>query len=453
MKRLSGQFQIVVLLWVIYFAAATLHLGELKENLRLNRTVRGISCKAGAYAHDGLCCLKCPPGTYVKEHCSGTLEEGTCEACDYDTYTEHENGLTQCLSCTKCPPDQVPTKTCSRTSDTECQCREGTFCLPDHACEVCKKCSKCKEDEFEKKRCTSTSNTICDKKAKVNTTDEQKTVLEGFFGVIIAVCVVLPLLVIAGIAIYVLRRKWPQKLRDAIGRKHASHGKSVPSETGEESFSAMREPEHRPLKQLVGSATSPEDEDTGLGDSLPNTASSSQASLSALPPTLPPAPLPCVVPPTQAQPQPPIACTNGNWSYNSGGACNSSSNSSSLSPNPLIQPLIRIVEHNGIPRLVPTNGDESLRKSFDLFDEVDVLFHKRFFRHIGLGDNDIRSTETVCPDDKMYTLLRMWRERQGMKASINDLIDALLHLDQRLSAENIIAKAVEFGLYKYEEAC
>ncbi|XP_063050978.1 hematopoietic death receptor isoform X5 [Engraulis encrasicolus] len=363
MKRLSGQFQIVVLLWVIYFAAATLHLGELKENLRLNRTVRGISCKAGAYAHDGLCCLKCPPGTYVKEHCSGTLEEGTCEACDYDTYTEHENGLTQCLSCTKCPPDQVPTKTCSRTSDTECQCREGTFCLPDHACEVCKKCSKCKEDEFEKKRCTSTSNTICDKKAKVNTTDEQKTVLEGFFGaVIIAVCVVLPLLVIAGIAIYVLRRKWPQKLRDAIGRKHASHGKSVPSETGEESFSAMREPEHRPLKQLI-------------------------------------------------------------------------------------------VEHNGIPRLVPTNGDESLRKSFDLFDEVDVLFHKRFFRHIGLGDNDIRSTETVCPDDKMYTLLRMWRERQGMKASINDLIDALLHLDQRLSAENIIAKAVEFGLYKYEEAC
>ncbi|KAL2092446.1 hypothetical protein ACEWY4_012244 [Coilia grayii] len=425
MKRVSGQFQIVVLLWLIHFTAATLRLGELKESLRRNRTVRGISCKAGTYAHDGLCCVKCPAGTYVKEHCSGTLEEGTCEECDYDTYTEYENDLTKCFSCFKCPPGQVATKLCSRTSDTVCQCKEGTFCLPDHACEVCKKCSKCKEDEFEKKRCTSTSNTTCEKKAKVNTT------------VVIVICVLLPLLVLGGIAFY-LRRKWTQKLRDAFGWKHPQQSNSVENERGTvDSLAAMKEPENRPLKQLVGSG-SPEDEDTGLGDSLPNTASSSQASLSALPPA----------------PQPPLSCSNGNGNGNGSSSGNSSSNSSSAPTNPLTQPLLRTVEYTpGIPRLIPTNGDESLRKSFDLFDEVDVLFHKRFFRHIGLTDNDIRSVESLCPDDKMYTLLRMWRERQGMKASINDLIDALLHLDQRLSAENIIAKAVEIGLYKCEEAC
>lgn len=98
-------------------------------------------------------------------------------------------------------------------------------------------------------------------------------------------------------------------------------------------------------------------------------------------------------------------------------------------------------------------GEESLRKSFDLFEEVDVTFHKRFFRHVGLTDNDIRSVEISQPDDKMYGLLRLWMEREGMKASINDLIDALLYLDQRFSAENIIDKAVERGLYEYEETC
>ena len=51
----------------------------------------------------------------------------------------------------------------------------------------------------------------------------------------------------------------------------------------------------------------------------------------------------------------------------------------------------------------------------------------------------------------MYALLRMWMERKGMKACLNDLIDALLYLDQRLSAENIIAQAVESGLYTCEE--
>lgn len=98
-------------------------------------------------------------------------------------------------------------------------------------------------------------------------------------------------------------------------------------------------------------------------------------------------------------------------------------------------------------------GEESLRKSFDLFEEVDVTYHKRFFRHLGLTDNDIRSVEMSQPDDKIYGLLRTWMEREGMKASINDLIEALLYLDQRFSAENIIDRAVERGLYKLKEAC
>ncbi|XP_076126186.1 hematopoietic death receptor isoform X2 [Alosa pseudoharengus] len=345
MKRVSGQ--IVILLWLIHLAAART-LWELEENVRKNRTLRDISCKAGTYPHEGICCLKCPAGTYVKEHCTETLKEGSCEACDYDTYTEHENGLSQCLSCTKCPPDQKPTKVCTRISDTECQCKEGSFCLPHHACEVCKKCSKCKEGEFEKKQCTPSSNTICEKREAVNTT------------AIVVVVVILLLFLLGGaIAFW---KTLPHKLRDALRRKNTHQRNLETNVQVVENRPVTKEPIHRALKQLV-------------------------------------------------------------------------------------------TEHTpSIPRLIPLNGDESLRKSFDLFEEVDVLFHKRFFRHLGLTDNDIRGVENNCSDDKMYALLRIWMEREGMKASINNLIDALLFLDQRFSAENIIEKAVESSLYKYEGA-
>ncbi|XP_062399150.1 hematopoietic death receptor isoform X1 [Sardina pilchardus] len=409
MKRVSGQ--IVTLLWLIHLAAAGT-LWELEEDVRKNRTLRDISCKAGTYPHEGICCLKCPAGNYVKAHCTETLKEGSCETCDYDTYTEHENGLSQCLSCTKCPPDQKATKACTPVSDTECQCKPGSFCLPHHACEVCKRCSKCKEGEFEKKQCTPTSNTICEKKKAVNTT------------VIVVIVVITVLILVLGA--FVFWKTLPHKLRDALRRKDTHQRNLERNVRVVEDRPATKEPIHRAVKQLVGSAA-PEDEDTGLGESLPNTASSSQASLSALPP-----------PPSHT----PLSCSSS-----------SSGNSSSTPPNPLTQPLLRVTEQTpGIPRLVPLNGDDSLRKSFDLFEEVDVLFHKRFFRHLGLTDNDIRGVENNCSDDKIYALLRIWMEREGMKASINNLIDALLFLDQRFSAENIIEKAVEGGFYKYEAA-
>ena len=45
-----------------------------------------------------------PAGSYVKSACTSAHERGTCEICDFDTYTEHDNGLPQCLKCTKCRP-------------------------------------------------------------------------------------------------------------------------------------------------------------------------------------------------------------------------------------------------------------------------------------------------------------------------------------------------------------
>lgn len=98
-------------------------------------------------------------------------------------------------------------------------------------------------------------------------------------------------------------------------------------------------------------------------------------------------------------------------------------------------------------------GDDSLKKSFDLFGEIDVKFHNRFFRLIGLSDNAIRTAEVSWPlhEDRVYELLRTWMEKEGMKADFMCLIKALFLLNQRLSAENIIARAIDGGYFQYED--
>jgi cytochrome P450 len=76
-----------------------------------------------------------------------------------------------------------------------------------------------------------------------------------------------------------------------------------------------------------------------------------------------------------------------------------------------------------------------LRKSFDLFDEyLDVRIHNKFFRLIGVSDNHIRLAEGAPPGDKVYDLLKSWMQREGLKADINNLLDALLRAKR--SAEN-----------------
>ncbi|XP_050965093.1 hematopoietic death receptor [Labeo rohita] len=109
------------------------------------------------------------------------------------------------------------------------------------------------------------------------------------------------------------------------------------------------------------------------------------------------------------------------------------------------------VERESLRRLVPLNGEESLKKTFDFFEEMDVHYHNRFFRFIGLSDNSIKSADSLFPEDRVYELLKIWMEKEGLKADFNSLIEALIYLDQRLSAENIISKAISNGCFKYED--
>ncbi|XP_051518366.1 hematopoietic death receptor isoform X4 [Myxocyprinus asiaticus] len=394
-------FLILLLLNVTLAAKIHLDLAWLQGSIK-NRSRRDISCREGqAYAHDSICCLNCPAGTYVKKACFSDLEKGVCEPCEFDTYTEHGNGLRMCLPCTKCrlvvvcclctfipSVDQETTEKCTSTQNTHCKCKQGSFCLPDQACEVCKKCSKCKEDEEMVKSCTVSSNTVCRKRSSM------------------------------GSSISVTSRSPRKIVKINMGDRDEEREKrqNVHNSKMDESSQFQSFLEQNCVVGTLSPASLEMENDRGLGDSLPNTATSSQISVAMFA-------VPGDLQPSHAN-QPP--CSALPW-----------------------QP--HTSDRESSRRLVPLNGEESLKKTFDLFEEMDVHYHNRFFRLIGLSDNVIKSTESLFPEDRVYELLKNWMEKEGMKADFNNLIEALTYLDQRLSAENIIAKAISNGYFKYED--
>ncbi|KAM9820565.1 tumor necrosis factor receptor superfamily, member a [Neosynchiropus ocellatus] len=392
------------------------------------------------YLHQGLCCLNCQAGTYVHKACERDLEPGTCLPCERgQTYTEHPNGMNRCLACSPCRSDEIEIEACTTTTATRCQCKPGKFCVPEQACEVCKRCAQCKPGEEVVKDCTPYSNTICRKRdvSPPQTSSAPSTPTPANSNNIV-VPVVIIFIVLAVVAALALTAWWFGIKKNSCQMPSGVKSHSDPNEivkipidesspTPEEQQNNQNaglegeesRPESRPLLQetqpgMTKASPPMEDEDRGLGDSLPNTTSSSQTSLSALP----------------------TAASSGNTPQQSPAAVRLPS---AILDDPLQQ------------RLVPVQGSESsLKKSFDLFDEyLDVRIHNKFFRLIGVSDNQIRIAESGSSGDKVYELLKNWMQRQGLKADINDLLDALLSLDQRRSAENIATKALQRGYYKH----
>uniref|UniRef100_A0A672TTC5 TNFR-Cys domain-containing protein n=1 Tax=Strigops habroptila TaxID=2489341 RepID=A0A672TTC5_STRHB len=119
-------------------------------------------CGDGEYLAEGHCCVSCPAGTYVAQHCSAPHSRGICMPCtDGVGYTAHENGLEECLSCRQCKDDQTILRPCTPTHDTECRCKQGYFC-PAEDCEICHKCSTmCPEGKEIVQACNATMDLGC----------------------------------------------------------------------------------------------------------------------------------------------------------------------------------------------------------------------------------------------------------------------------------------------------
>ncbi|XP_061673324.1 hematopoietic death receptor isoform X4 [Syngnathoides biaculeatus] len=304
------------------------------------RNRREVHCRDGQYLNNNICCLNCPAGTHLKSPCTTPGERGQCEECADEMHMEHSNHLPQCFTCTNCRSDQEVVRSCSRTQDTECHCKEGKFCVPDQACEMCKKCLRCGTDEEVVRNCTATSNREC-KKIPSQSSSGSDAVY------IVPVVLIIVIVLVGGIC-------WYKK-------KHA-RGSEANELKAEHAQGRKNEEAQRP------------------------------------------------------------GCSSLIFSQ----------------PRAKEEPFLE---------LLPVNGEESLRKSFQYFEEVDIDYYKRFFRELGLNGNVIKRTDQLSYDDKIHELLNIWFEKVGKDASLNDLLKALLEIDQRRTAEIIKEKALANGLF------
>ncbi|XP_030594268.1 tumor necrosis factor receptor superfamily member 10B-like isoform X1 [Archocentrus centrarchus] len=359
-----------------------------------SRARRHTTCREDQYQHGGLCCLKCEAGKYVKSPCTKPETKGQCEECDYNTYIEHENNLNRCFTCKQCRSDQEIVRPCTHTQDTTCQCKSGRFCHIDQACEVCKKCSRCAEDEVIVRNCTSTTNTEC--KKIQNKSDSAP---------VIAVVVVSFIVLLAGIiVVFVCKKKLPTDcLRNRPDRiKVEEDIQTAEDEETQRSITTnLILPQH--LVRAKSSSVA-EDKRKILSESLSSSASNSQHSLTGL-----------LTPASQA--------------------------------SPVVPDQHHRREDEPLAKLVPVNDDESLKRCFDLFEELDVDYHKRFFRQLEISDNIIKSKESLPYEDRIHELLNFWVEKEGKGASLNALLQALIVLNQRRTAEIIHQKALDSGHY------
>lgn len=96
-------------------------------------------------------------------------------------------------------------------------------------------------------------------------------------------------------------------------------------------------------------------------------------------------------------------------------------------------------------------GEESLRRCFECFEELDINYHKKFFRRLGINDNVVKDKDDLPYQDRLHELLNIWIEKAGKGASLHDLLQVLRDLKQCRTADNIKEHAVRHGHYRYEE--
>ncbi|XP_017405225.2 tumor necrosis factor receptor superfamily member 10D-like [Cebus imitator] len=99
---------------------------------------------------------ECPPGFYRPP------DTGACTGCtEGDDYTSSFNNLPSCLSCTVCKPGEDLKSPCTTTTDTVCQCKNGTF-KNENFPEKCQECSTgCPREMVKVWDCTPWSDIKC----------------------------------------------------------------------------------------------------------------------------------------------------------------------------------------------------------------------------------------------------------------------------------------------------
>ncbi|KAM3867697.1 hematopoietic death receptor [Diretmus argenteus] len=293
------------------------------------------------------------------------------------------------ICCLNCPAGEYVKSPCTTAGEKgKCEeCEYGTHTEHSNGLRQCLKCTKCRSDQDIVRECTVTQDTECQCKSKTFCDPHEA-------------CEVCKRCSRCEEGEVTARNCTPVSNTDCLA--------NLPTEERQNGEN------QRLNRQAVRAkpSVSMEDERRGLWDSLASSTTNSQCSLTGLP---------------------------------------SPSPASSPQPSPVAPRQSNTREDDPLPKLVPVNGEESLRKSFEYFEELDVDYHKRFFRYLGISDNLIKSKDPLNHEDRLHELLNVWMEMVGKDASLNNLLKALLVLNQRLTAQNIAANAIGSGHYVCEK--
>ncbi|XP_033994453.1 tumor necrosis factor receptor superfamily member 6-like [Trematomus bernacchii] len=108
--------------------------------------VHAAGCEERQRWVDGRCCDKCPPGTYMKNHC--TEEQKTvCRPCKEGFYSDQYNMFDRCEECRSCLYEYA--EKCQSTTNANCSCHNGFLCS-NNVCSECQE-NKCVTGEKPKK--------------------------------------------------------------------------------------------------------------------------------------------------------------------------------------------------------------------------------------------------------------------------------------------------------------
>ncbi|KAM9190674.1 tumor necrosis factor receptor superfamily member 10B-like [Mergus octosetaceus] len=407
-------------------------VGLLLVTLLIMSGNRAEDCGEEEYWHKGLCCVLCPAGTYVSQHCTTPHSKGRCVSCtEGEDYTAHANGLDECLLCRQCRDDQITLRACTPTHDTECQCKQGYFC-PAEGCEICQRCSKtCPEGKEIVQNCNATMDLGC------GLPDQGNTSLIWTAAIISAVVVLV-------VVVFIIK-----KLRCDKATSPDKVEKSLASESSTESLflSEVKIANNADNPDGENSVKSPEDQEQANVNL--NVTSQSPEENSVLP--------------------------SGRGTILQSLRCSvqdcwkkitlDTSLSAKTGPNPAFY---QSAQSKGLSARMPANcmvreqkyqitvkdlSQKELRDCFWAFiNEVPVKKWRRLMR-THLKENDIDKIIYDWPnntEEQSYQMLLIWRNTLGEKQSIIKLLDELRYLDTKaydnvmntLTSNNIVSKIV-----------
>ncbi|XP_074837764.1 tumor necrosis factor receptor superfamily member 10A-like isoform X3 [Carettochelys insculpta] len=358
------------------------------------------------YKHEDRLCKKCAAGFHLVDHCSTPNTSGSCAPCKEGLeFTEYPNALPKCLSCRVCRKDEVQLSPCNSSKNTQCACKNGTFCSPDHPCEICHRCrTSCPIGEVQVSSCTRQSDIQC-----AHPTGPPPAA--GSITARIAVGILVPLLLLVLLSVYV----WHKCSHSySSGGNHTKKSASLKAHV----LSRLRRCTQRRQGTQDNKRNEQWDRESGsrlLAVSDPKETAREDSQRETADPPLAP----------------------------------SASKLEVLPGNQVSEMTSRR------RKLVPMNGKdpiETLRRSFDTFvQEVPFKDWRRYVRALLLTENEIEMAERSdkYSQEPHYQMLCTWQNKTGAGASVNQLLETLDKMDLRGVADLIHAKLI--GLYEEEE--